>query len=228
MKNTFNYTIKVKFTSEWLTSSGIGDGYVADTVLNADNLGIPILGGRAIRGALRESAWRMAMSESRHEDLTKAMEYFFGLGSEKAENEPSGCIKVGIGRLSDKLHEHLASLDEVTRKDYLQDFSVLRVQTTLEENKKVKAGSLRTIQCGDAGLCFEVPLEGTTALSEDYVQSYFVAICAGVKSIGANRARGLGNCELTLCDPKSKHPVFSKDERVCLPKKFELPEDRGE
>ncbi len=227
MKNTFNYILKVKFTSEWLTSSGIGDGYVADTVLNADDLGIPVLGGRAIRGALRESAWRMAMVDSRHDDLTKAENYFFGLGSDTAENEPSGCVKVGMGHLSDNLHEHLASLDEDTRKEYLQDFSVLRVQTTLEDKKKVKRGSLRTIQCGVAGLCFDVPLEITTSLSEEYVKSYFVAICAGVKSIGANRARGLGNCELFLCDNKSKNPIFSKDKRVCLPKKFELPEVRG-
>ena len=213
-----NYTLKINFTSEWLSATGIGDGYTADTMLNSDPNGIPVLSGRTIRGALRESAWRLTLVKDRKEDLTKALNYFFGVPSSSAQEEYAGVLTVGTGKLSDNLHQYLLSLEPTEREQYLKDFSILRIQTALDDNKTTKKGSLRTIQCGVSGLSFECPIQIETSQNKEYVDKYLAAVAAGVKSIGANRTRGLGQCKVSTISNDGKDLNLNK---VCLPPVFE-------
>lgn len=212
------YKIKLTFTSEWLVASGIGDGYVADSELTRDSNGIFFIGGRALRGALRESAWRLSLCR---EDLKKAENFFFGTASTAVENEKSGCLTVGEGLLSDGMHEYLTALSLAERSEALQDLVAYRVQTSLEANRKlVKKGSLRTLQCGVAGISFEFPVIVDADINPEFMNDYLLCLCALTRSVGSNRARGLGYCELKLFNSSGKS-LLKKGEQN-LPSIFDV------
>lgn len=196
------YKIKLTFTSEWLVASGIGDGFVADSELTRDSNGVFFIGGRALRGALRESAWRLSLCR---EDLKKAENFFFGTASTAVENEKSGCITVGEGLLSDGLHNYFSALSLAERTEALQDLVTYRVQTSLQrERKTVKKGSLRTLQCGVAGISFEFPVIVDADVKSEFMNDYLLCLCSLTRSVGSNRSRGLGNCELELFDKNGR------------------------
>ena len=54
--------LTVTFLSDWQISSGIGDGYLADSMLVRNDKGLPYIPGRALKGALREGAWILSKS----------------------------------------------------------------------------------------------------------------------------------------------------------------------
>lgn len=194
------YKVKLTFTSEWLVASGLGDGYVADNELTRDSNGVLFLGGRALRGALRESAWRLALCR---DDLKKAENFFFGTASTAVENEKCGCLTVSDGLLSDGVHDYFTALNYAERSNLMQDLITYRVQTSLQgESKLVKKGSLRTLQCGIAGIIFEFSLIVDAKVKTDFLNDYLLCLCSLTRSIGSNRSRGLGNCELELFDSK--------------------------
>lgn len=206
------YRIKLTFTSEWLVASGIGDGYVADNELTRDCNGVLVIGGRALRGALRESAWRLALCR---DDLKRAENFFFGTASTAVENEKSGCITVGDGLLSDGLHDYFSALDYAERSSLMQDLITYRVQTSLQgESRLVKKGSLRTLQCGIAGISFEFAVIVDAPVNKEFLKDYLLCLCSLTRSVGANRSRGLGNCELELFDSNGCSIVKSASQKL--------------
>lgn len=48
--------IKINFLSDYMISSGMGDGFLSDSMLVRDSNGIIYIPGRAVKGALREGA----------------------------------------------------------------------------------------------------------------------------------------------------------------------------
>lgn len=190
----------VRFLSAWQVGSGLGDGYLADSRVNRDHDGLPWLPGRAIKGALREAAWRLGACR---EDLRAAENIFFGGRSLQGADEVSraqGLMHVAPGYLCPSVRQAYRGLGAAEREDLVQDMLCHRVQTALDDGRRVVNGSLRTLECGMPGLEFEsgIDLALTDSISEDWAASYLAALCAGVKSMGGNRSRGLGRCQFVL------------------------------
>lgn len=190
----FESVIRITFLSDWHVGSGLGNGPVADNILYRDTDGLPCLSGRAVKGALREGAWRLGLCRA---DLAGAVDYFFGTSSvERVSNMP-GRIAVGSARLPGDVSAWLLSLDAGKRALYVGDMTVLRAQTALDDRKMVRGGSLRTTECGIPGLFFEAHVElDAPAIDRAWLEAWFAAVCAAVKSMGADRARGLGHCRV--------------------------------
>lgn len=190
-------TVRIDFFSDWHVGSGLGDGAIADAILNRDADGLPWIPGRAVKGALREAAWRVGLCRS---DLARMVEVVFGTASTARASNTPGRISVGSGHLPRDLADWLVrSCDTEERAQYVRDMTVPRVQTMLDENGMVVPHSLRTIECGIPGLYFisHVALDIPDNAREWFL-GYLGALCAAVKSIGADRARGLGRCRLTV------------------------------
>jgi CRISPR/Cas system CSM-associated protein Csm3 (group 7 of RAMP superfamily) len=206
--------LTIIFTSDWQISSGIGDGHWADSMLVRNERGLPYIPGRALKGALREGAWFLTKSGRR--DLCAALDLFFGTrssGTQREVNEP-GITYVRSAQLPPAFIS-LFPKDCAAFDGLVADLTCSRIQTALE-NGQVKAGSLRTAECGIPGLFFDSELEVDTMglkVSEKWVKDYFTAVCAAVRSMGANRSRGLGCCRLRLDD--------SNPQRVMLPEEVE-------
>ncbi|WP_165078131.1 MULTISPECIES: RAMP superfamily CRISPR-associated protein [unclassified Desulfovibrio] len=189
--------LQIEFLSDWHVGSGLGDGAIADAILNRDVNGIPSIPGSAIKGALREGAWRLAIADRAH--LEKLVDFLFGTAQpDKSSNRP-GRIFASGGRLRADIYAWLESLDGWERKEFVRDMTILRFQTRLDARKMVEPHTLRSIECGIPGLAFTATLAADVpAAAEDWLKGYLAAICACVKSIGGHRARGLGRCRLKL------------------------------
>ena len=186
-------TIAINFISDWHVGSGMGNGAIADAILNRNIHGIPVIPGSALKGALREGAWRLAMCD--RENLAWLVEYVFGTASYTRETNRPGIIAVGEGLLPEDLGDWLTECDEAARQDFVGDMTILRQQTQLDSHGIAKDHSLRSIECGIAGLAFSASVILYVARgSEEWFKNWLLAVCACVKSIGADRARGLGRC----------------------------------
>ncbi|MBD5641614.1 MAG: hypothetical protein HDQ91_04265 [Desulfovibrio sp.] len=190
----FETEIRIEFISDWHVGSGLGSGPVADSILNRDINGLPFIPGRAVKGALREGAWRLGLCRK---DLAALVNYFWGTASAtRASNQP-GKLAAGSGRLPGELEDWLLAQNPVARTQYVSDMTMIRYQTALAENGMVRPQSLRAIECGIPGLFFTSQIAiDAPGLDQDWLAAYLAAVCATVKSIGADRARGLGNCRI--------------------------------
>lgn len=219
--------IRIEFLSEWNISSGVGDGHRADSLLVRDSNGIPVIPGRAVKGALREGAWRLSLA--RPDDLSAAENHFWGSRStedtrtdeEKHDgySAAEGKISVSQARLAERIHDYYSSLDENQRESFLRDLVTYRAQTALDKNRQTKKGSLRNIEVGIKGLSFDAAISiDEDSLSVDWIDSYFIAVCAAVKSIGGGRSRGLGVCKCTWRTSDGK--IISPAAKIALPSTF--------
>ncbi len=188
--------LHILFCSDWHAGSGLGESHLADAVLNRDADGIPILTGRTVKGALREGAWRLSQVAGR-DDLKDAVEEFWG-GMSTREDRPAGRLFVSPAELPRDVRDWLLSLDRGKRAECVSLLASRRAQTAIEAGVARK-GSLRTIECGMPGLEFTARIFlDVPAGEEDWCRRYMACVCAAVKSMGASRARGLGQCLLFL------------------------------
>ena len=195
------YTIT--FYSDWQIASGVGDGYLADSYLCRDAEGFLYLPGRAVKGALREGAHRLGLARP---DLAQCETLFFGSRSQGEGFNKSGALTVGEAKLPEEVLSALRAVNPAERAIFMRDLTLLRSQTALE-NGTAKNASLRTQECGIAGMTFEGTLEVTTRLfmtseqqcpDEAWLKGYLAAVCAASKSMGSGRSRGLGQCTIAL------------------------------
>lgn len=206
--------IKITFLSDWQISSGLGDGYLADSTLHRDVDGLPCIPGRALKGALREAAWRLTHCRK---DLNHILKLLWGTDSIDIDSNQSGLLQVSTARLPEDLRQIFRDLPKEQRESCIGDLLFYRTQTALKEDRQVKDGSLRKIECGIAGLEFEAKLhfiDDIPDYSEDWLCQYLAAVCAALKSIGGNRSRGLGYCQVRLVGSNANM-------KIALPKVLE-------
>lgn len=192
----YETTLKISFISAWHIGSGLGDGAVADAVLNRDIHGLPWIPGSAVKGALREASWRLALCERDCENpLAWLTEFFFGKRSDAADLNKCGRLYIGSACLDSEISAWLLSLPANQRKELASDLTTIRQQTKLNPDKTVAAGSLRSLECGIPGVSFFASIKAE--LEPDWIgwfERFLQALCANVKSIGGYRSRGLGKC----------------------------------
>ena len=190
--------IKINFLSDYMISSGMGDGSLSDSMLVRDSNGIIYIPGRAVKGALREGA--TFLNKLNRSDIKAASLYFFGSKDVEDENKSSnkqGHTSVSSANLPKDIYCALLNLDTY-RKDVVSDLTCQRVQTALE-NGQVKSHSLRTIECGVMGTVFESELSVDCPQElNEFTLDYFSSVCAAVKSMGGGRSRGFGTCVLSV------------------------------
>lgn len=195
---TYKTTLRLSFLSSWHIGSGLGNGAIADAVLNRDAQGLLWIPGTAIKGALREASWRLALCDNDCENsLGWLTEFFFGKSSDAENVNKPGKIHIGSGGLDKEISAWLLSLPDDQRKDFVDRLTTIRQQTRLNPDKTVVDGSLRSIECGIPGIAFRASLEARIEPDwTDWFENYLRTLCANVKSVGGYRSRGLGGCVL--------------------------------
>jgi CRISPR/Cas system CSM-associated protein Csm3 (group 7 of RAMP superfamily) len=200
--------IAIKFLSDWIVSSGLGDGSRADQVLVRDENGLLFLPGRSVKGILREASRELEAAASGTQDgMTDKV---FGGNKSGATRNP-GIIRVGRGELEDDPRKVLNVLTEADRRLFVTDLTVVRSQTAISEDTgTAKDKSLRRIECGVPGITFisNVEIEEKDVDSMDYA-SYLGKVCRMVRVMGAGRYRGLGRCEFEFL---SENAVSKKED----------------
>ena len=189
-------TLEVTFLSDWHISSGLGDGYRADSVLVRDGDGFPFIPGRALKGALREGARRLGQCRA---DLKAAENRYFGTRHDDVDSNESGRIRVSSAHFSEAMKK-LVRDDFPEKRQIIDDVTVIRSQTALTDEGVARTSSLRSIECGIVGTTLYASLDipSCDGVEDKWAEQYFAAVCAAVKSIGGNRSRGLGRCRIRI------------------------------
>lgn len=185
------FKMKIQLLSETLIGAAEGYGAIIDKDTVFDEVGLPIIPGKRVKGILREQA-----------DLLKNNGYL--------HNQPE--ILFGAAGLTDKSVEYLSvsnfllpdyemnnnylkyliHTNIISRSEVMEYFTTLRMMTSIEDGI-AKDTSLRTFRVVKKGLIFTGELTFDPALIID-----FKNIVSLTRRIGSMRNRGLGHVKCTL------------------------------
>lgn len=196
------YKLEIEILSDTLIGSGEGFGAVIDTDIVFDDVGIPYIPSKRVKGLLKDSAKKaIEMMKTFDTFLTENEKKLFGLpGMEnsapvKISDLYIECYKdnyewIEYFTKSDKF-KTLFSRDSVT--DY---FTNVRKSTTIDENGIAKKHSLRTARVLSKGFSFSGEIEIQSDNKE--FEKLLVLACINLKAMGTKRNRGLGEIKTTL------------------------------
>lgn len=211
-----NYQLDIRLLSDTIIGSGTGFGAAIDQDVVLNELGLPYIPGKRIKGCLRDSATEIL-------DLLSLSETtgIFDLSKEQItkKNNAYRLIKniFGVpGSLnSTKLIMHNLYLPKAVELDnwlaYLSheypaiynseavtdQFTSIRQQTSLEESGLAKRNSLRTFRLIDKDLSFHGNIEADIS---DEELALLALAAKNLKSLGTKRTRGYGSVACTISE----------------------------
>lgn len=191
--------LQIELLSDATFSRGEGTAGVVDTDVERDELGMPFIGGKTVRGLLRDS-W---LSMSQHfPDLVDAAERL--LGRSKAVDEscrlrigdavPPAAIVAAVRGAAER-DEHPLPPGPI-----LDGFTSIRYQTA--ENRETGAPDVATLRSSRVvlrGFVFEASLSWLNGYQPEPVDVRLLALCAlATRHGGLLRNRGRGHIRMTL------------------------------
>lgn len=205
MTKILNMLLRMELLSDALPGSGEGLASIIDTDVCFDELGLPFVPGKRVKGILRESAL----------ELNSAGRTIDGLALFGRPDQVEGSqFRLGNGYLEgyqEARQALLAARGDPARSALLNAQSVIGCFTTIRsrtalENGVARDKSLRTMRVLNRGLIFvfemDVPAEAEKNLE---------TICKVTRSFGESRTRGLGEIRLSV-GPRPE-PVKAGDSR---------------
>jgi CRISPR-associated protein Csx10 len=219
----------MELKSDALPGSGEGLSGIIDADINYDELGIPYIPGKRIKGILKEAAEELVSAGqlSNIENLKNIpVETIFGKPGQKEGTS----LKISDGRLENdnllrKMLLFTGNNEECAhifcREAVLNYFTYLRSQTAINQRGAAKKNSLRTSRVLKKGTKFYFDLEMPGNYEKD-----LKTICSVTRRFGINRTRGFGEVELKLIDDHDREerkktgsdnsgPFQCKDDQQC-------------
>lgn len=208
-----NFILTIKLLSAACPAGGEGSGGAIDLEVAHDDLGLPFIPARRIRGLLLESSNEVVtllqpfVPKEKTDELGLAMKTLFGnRGQEKAAP-----LQIENGYLPDyeETRKWLFWFDAKFPKEklvvpelVLSTFCSVRQQTALEDGV-AKAGSLRVTRILNKGWIFESRINCPVTYQE-----LLTLAVKGMRRLGSNRNRGLGaiDCDLLIDHDQSIIP----------------------
>ncbi|MDR1639696.1 MAG: hypothetical protein LBC41_12365 [Clostridiales bacterium] len=165
--------IKLDLKSDMCSYGGDGFAGVVDMDIVYDIDGLPFIPSKRLKGLLRESAIEILDYDPSFQATNDAL---FG----ESGKIQGGSLKLGNGRL----------LDQTPGKDHTS----LRTRTAME-NGQAKNGSLRVMRVVKKGESFVFDVE-----CDSSHRKFLEMCCKGMRHLGLNRTRGLGEVACTIED----------------------------
>lgn len=186
--------LKITLLSNTIITNGNGDALM-DLDSEYNEYGLPYISAKRLKGMLKDSANEL-VSMGQIIDIVKLF------GDENNE----GIIKLSDARLQD--YEILEKLSNDFKADLFKNsFSVVLNQTSLDEFKVAKKGSLRRFRAYDKGLVFE------SEIDENFKQEFqkdLELICLNLRYIGHKRSRGFGKVKCEIIKNKKINEISKK------------------
>ncbi len=221
-----NYKIRIKLESDALIGSGEGFGAIIDTDVVFDDVGIPCIPGRRIKGCLRDSANEVCeMFEksgiNKFIDIKKNGKDFAVI--EKVFGTPEKPSYLNVSNLTIEEYENSRTSLKRLFKDYpailskdevVSFFTKIRQQTKINDEGIAAEHSLRTVRAVKKGNLFEGGISINNS-DQDTLRLLWLA-CINLRRLGTKRNRGFGEVECFLFNGSNKPIEFEKDlEGVC-------------
>ena len=178
--------LRMKLLSELCPASGDGFAGFVDTDVCFDDLGLPYIPAKRVKGCLRECGLDIVSADANYGETFSTL---FG----EAGKSVSGTLNIENGMLANynKIAEALGS---ATRSEIAEVYTSIRSRTKME-NGKVATGTLRTTRVLNKGQVYEFPV----SFSDNHDEQKLFEMCVkSLRNIGINRSRGLGEVECTI------------------------------
>ena len=222
-----SYVLKIKLISPLTSAAGEGRVGLVDTDVAFDDLGLPIIPGRRLKGLWRDAYRDVAESWQQCGQDTTSVEQVFG-DSGQGTHDGDACIYIANAELKNtaSLKEWLEYLqhDEVRKlhpDDVVQHYATVRSQTAIERlTGSAKKNTLRLTRTLKPGLVFWAPVNFNEITPDAELLNALALGAVSLKYMGTARTRGLGkvNCQLLELDSdgnvKDLTPQLSTN---CLP-----------
>jgi CRISPR/Cas system CSM-associated protein Csm3 (group 7 of RAMP superfamily) len=207
------FILKIELLSDALVGSGENFGAIIDTDIVYDELGLPYIPAKRIKGLFKNSIEQVneILSTAEIELFNPGeIESIFGLiGSEKSAPVIFNNLYV------ENYQENYEAINSLCREynDFLSKESVLNYFTSIRHQIKInKEGitenkSLRTLRVLNVGTKFEGDI-----IADDKHLDILSLACNNLKNFGTKRNKGLGfiKCELDNCNYS-----FKRLEELC-------------
>lgn len=180
------YIMQIQLLSDTLIGSAEGYGAIIDKDSVFDEVGLPIIPGKRIKGILREQADLL----EKFGGLNSVKKLFGDIGLTERTTE---YLSVSSFTLTDyqankEYLKYLIQEGQISRSEVIEYFTTLRMMTSIDKDGIATDTSLRTFRVLNKGLVF------TGELHFDPSQKiYFDSIISLTRRIGSMRNRGLGH-----------------------------------
>ena len=196
-----DYILEVTLSSPLTSSAGEGRVGLVNCDITYDNLGLPILPGRRLKGLWREAYRDVVDAAGLCGKRLKSAEKIFGKTGQRS-GDGGACLYVGNAELhlpkASSLRGWLDYFQQESNPsnlhldDVIQHFATLRPQTSIDRNTGAALeNSFRTIRTLKAGLVFWAPVHFIES-PNDTVLEALVLGAAALQRMGTARTRGLG------------------------------------
>jgi len=224
------YNLKLTLQSPCLIGSGEGFGAVIDSDIVFDELGIPYIPAKRIKGCLRDSAIEVCemfkqaeikmfvLEEENSENKFKIVSRLFG---KPGEEKPA---QVYFSNLTIEGYEKIVQwmkylMNEyqniITRESIINQYTEIRQQTAIDEETGTAQGhSLRTIRVAKKGTFFIGTID-IEEVNEDLIALLYFT-CKNLRRMGTKRNRGFGSIECKLYEDSKEINFLAKLEELCM------------
>jgi len=188
------YIMQIQLLSETLIGSAEGYGAIIDKDSVFDEVGLPIIPGKRIKGILREQADLL-------EKIGRLSSVDLLFGKPGLVDKNIEYLSVSSFTLSDykanKAYlKYLIQEGQISRSEVIEYFTTLRMMTRIDEYGIAADTSLRTFRVLNKGLVFTGELYFNPLQEAD-----FKNIVSLARRIGSMRNRGLGHIQCKLVTP---------------------------
>jgi len=215
--------IRIQLESPTLVGSGEGFGSLIDSDIVFDEIGLPYIPAKRIKGCLRDSITEVQdilnSVETANLSIPSKIELIFGkTGAEEPAQVYFSNLYIREYEQNRTWLRYFLESDnfksQVTRESIQVQFTEIRQMTKVSENGVAFDNSLRSVRLIKRGEIFEgdVYIIGSSESNEAIIQTLNLA-CMNFRRMGTNRNRGFGeiSCILDTGNEKIKMP-----EALCI------------
>jgi CRISPR/Cas system CSM-associated protein Csm3 (group 7 of RAMP superfamily) len=188
------YTMNILLLSDTLIGATEGYGAVIDKDSVFDEVGLPIIPGKRVKGILREQADLLKQF-----GVLNSVEKLFGetgLTDKNTEYLSVSSFTLLDYEANKTYLKYLIQEGQVSRSEVIEHFTTIRMMTSIDDDGIASDTSLRTFRVLKKGLIFSGEIHFKPADIE-----IFESIISLTRRIGSIRNRGLGQIKCSMLLP---------------------------
>jgi len=214
------YTLKIKLLSPALLGSGEGYGAIIDSDIVFDEIGLPYIPAKRIKGCLLDSIKEV-------EEMFKTSCISFNISIVKVfgkrgavSSAPVFFPNLNIEDYKDNkawLEYYLASdkyRNFLSKEAILETFTEIRQQTRIDDDGVASEGSLRSNRVIRKDIVFTGDI--TIEADDNEITDTLALSCMNFRNFGTSRNRGFGEIHCSLMDGTDEISIQKKLEGLCL------------
>lgn len=188
------YYLQIMLLSDTLIGSAEGYGAVIDKDSVFDEVGLPLIPGKRVKGILREQAELLAHFKS-HRNNIKLLFGDQGLTNKNTEYVSVSNFVPEEYEVNKSYLLYLIQQGKLSRSEVINHFTTIRMMTRIDQDGIAEETSLRTFRVLKKGLKFT----GEITFNSDDID-FFKDVTSLTRRIGSMRNRGLGHIKCTIFD----------------------------